>query len=586
MTELNEASYILPTGWAFASISQLIGTYGLFVDGDWIESKDQNQKGAVKLVQLADLGDGEFKNKSSRYMTSDKAFELNCTFLKFGDILLARMPEPLGRAVIFPFSDLDKFVTVVDVAIIRTGEDSINNKYLMYFINSPHIRKQIHNFQTGTTRKRISRSNLDKILIPIAPLAEQHRIVEKVEELFSELDDSVNSLKKIQRHIKLYRISLLNQAFDGRLTASWRIQNKSERKVETLKNIRLERKKNYLKKIAEWEETKNNKPKKLTEIVNFTEKELSELPLIPDCWKWIKIGEFEDLIGSGSTPSGGKDVYVDSGVPFFRSQNIYPNKLELDNVVFINESTHESMKRSQLMPKDVLLNITGASIGRSAYLPENFIIGNVNQHVCIIRSFTERIFYKFISTYLNSPIAQRIIGEVNSGATREALNFEQVRNFPIPLLTLEEQIEIVNQVESNLSFIDNLDEIIREKLNRSDDLRRSILKNAYEGKLTSQNSDDGYASQLLDQINVNRLKYLAEQKELNLSLVKKVKMKTKQQQQQKIIDILKNSDVSISAKEIWKQSEFKNDIEKFYSELKKIEPKILEVEKGILKLKE
>src|SRR5207237_2928811 len=91
---------------------------GIFIDGDWIESKDQDPSGEVRLIQLADVGDGVFRNRSSRVLTMEKAKELRCTFLQPGDVLVARMPDPLGRACIFPGVGRPA-VTAVDVCILR-----------------------------------------------------------------------------------------------------------------------------------------------------------------------------------------------------------------------------------------------------------------------------------------------------------------------------------------------------------------------------------------------------------------------------------------------------------------------------------
>jgi type I restriction enzyme S subunit len=101
--------------------SQLINSNGVFSDGDWIESKDQDPNGGVRLVQLADIGTGVFIDKSSRFMTQQRAEELKCTFLKKGDILIARMPDPIGRACIFPGSEMP-CVTVVDICIVRPDQ--------------------------------------------------------------------------------------------------------------------------------------------------------------------------------------------------------------------------------------------------------------------------------------------------------------------------------------------------------------------------------------------------------------------------------------------------------------------------------
>jgi len=149
----------LPEGWTSGRVPELIGADGLFSDGDWVESKDQDPAGDVRLVQLADVGDGEYRNRSSRFLTQLKAQELDCSFLHRGDILVARMPDPLGRACLFP-GDPKQCVTVVDVCIIRPAPDAVDTRWLLHTINSPDIRDTIAALEYCTTRKRISRSNL------------------------------------------------------------------------------------------------------------------------------------------------------------------------------------------------------------------------------------------------------------------------------------------------------------------------------------------------------------------------------------------------------------------------------------------
>jgi type I restriction enzyme S subunit len=245
--------YKMPIGWVWATIEEIVdGKNGVFKDGDWVETKDQNPNGSVRLIQLADVGDGFFRNRSERFMTKEKAIEINCTFLKSGDILVARMPDPLGRACIFPFKEENKYVTVVDVAIIRTELNGISNKLLLNFINSPIIRKEIERLQTGTTRKRISRGNLSNISFPIPPLNEQHRIVSKIEELFSELDNGVANLKLAQNQLKVYRQALLKYAFEGKLTEQWRKENNPEPAEKLLERIKAERQQRYEQELKDW----------------------------------------------------------------------------------------------------------------------------------------------------------------------------------------------------------------------------------------------------------------------------------------------------------------------------------------------
>ena len=161
--------------WPTATIKEALRDAEIFVDGDWVETKDQDPEGDVRLIQLADIGDGSFIDKSSRFLNTPKAKKLRCTFLKRGDVLVARMPDPLGRACIFPGLPQPS-VTVVDVCIMRPNPARLDPRFLMHAVNSPLVRTSIGRQATGSTRQRISRGNLGKIEIHLPPLAEQRRI--------------------------------------------------------------------------------------------------------------------------------------------------------------------------------------------------------------------------------------------------------------------------------------------------------------------------------------------------------------------------------------------------------------------------
>ena len=183
----------------------LISQEGLFADGDWVESKDQDQNGEVRLIQLADIGTREFIDKSNRFMTMEKAKLLRCTFLEPGDILIARMPDPIGRACIFPGSTMP-CVTVVDVCIVRPLSDDVDSRWLMHTINSKKFNNNIRQFVTGTTRQRISRSNLAKLEIPVPPIAEQKRIaaiLDKADSLSRKNQQAIQLADKFLRAVFL-----------------------------------------------------------------------------------------------------------------------------------------------------------------------------------------------------------------------------------------------------------------------------------------------------------------------------------------------------------------------------------------------
>lgn len=203
----------LPRGWTEATLSRLMDG-GLFTDGDWVETKDQDDNGAVRLTQLADIGEGYWRNRSGRSMTPESAARLGCTYLEPGDVLVARMPDPLGRACIFP-GDARRAVTVVDVCVLRPPLGSVNSKWLMWFINAPQMRTRIEALQSGTTRKRVSRKNLGNLTLPVPPLDEQRRIVEVIEEQFSRLDAAEASLMRALRNLIRLRAASIGAALKG-----------------------------------------------------------------------------------------------------------------------------------------------------------------------------------------------------------------------------------------------------------------------------------------------------------------------------------------------------------------------------------
>ncbi|MCB9418641.1 MAG: restriction endonuclease subunit S [Ardenticatenaceae bacterium] len=160
-------------------------------------------------------------------------------------------------------------------------------------------------------------------------------------------------------------------------------------------------------------------------------------------WDTVKLGELTDLISSGSTPKGGSDNYMTEGpVMFIRSQNVQMNELSLGDVAYISKTIHHNMKRTWVKKGDVLLNITGASIGRVAAFELHDVEANVNQHVCIIRPRPNRLDTRYLSYFLSTPNFQHHINEMQHGGTRQALTFSQIADFDIPLPPLVEQQRI------------------------------------------------------------------------------------------------------------------------------------------------
>lgn len=202
-------SYQLQTGWRWVSLAEL-GVGGLFVDGDWVESRDQDPAGSVRLTQLADVGLAHFRDRSDRWLREDQARRLSCTRIQPMDLLIARMPDPIGRACLVP-EGIGAAVTVVDVAILRITRADVDVRFVMWAINSPQFHQSVVAQESGTTRKRISRRHLSHLRIPLPPLDEQRRIVELLDEHLSRLDAAEVQIRLCLARVRTARLAWLMQ---------------------------------------------------------------------------------------------------------------------------------------------------------------------------------------------------------------------------------------------------------------------------------------------------------------------------------------------------------------------------------------
>lgn len=196
---------------------------------------------------------------------------------------------------------------------------------------------------------------------------------------------------------------------------------------------------------------------------------------IPGHWKTPKLNRVVSKVGSGSTPRGGSEVYIDEGIKFLRSQNIHFEGLNLDSVVYIPDSINEQMKNTQVQPFDVLLNITGGSIGRCFYVDDTLGKANVNQHVCIIRPLS--VNYRFLKYFLQSNSGQSQVWFYQKG-DREGLSAESIKTFRLPLPPLPEQEAIVTYLDSKVAKIDEYISIAEKKIAALEELKQTIIAEA------------------------------------------------------------------------------------------------------------
>ncbi len=487
----------LPAGWTLATIGELIGRSGIFADGDWIEAKDQDPNGDVRLIQLADVGDGVFLDKSSRFLTSQKSRELNCTYLVPGDLLIARMPDPLGRACVFP-GDLKTSITAVDVCIVRTGTGGPDHHWLAWFVNSPEFRNTVASLQSGSTRKRISRKNLAAIALPVPPFAEQHRIVAEIEKQFTRLDASVAALRRVQANLKRYRASVLKAACEGKLVPTEAELARADGRGYESADRLLER--ILAERRARWESQENRRGKYKEPVAP----DATDLPELPEGWVWATAAQVAEI--QGGIQKQPKRAPANHSFPFLRVANVLRGRLDLEEVHQIELFSGE-LDKLRLFSGDLLIvegNGSPAQIGRMA-IWKGEIQDCVHQNHIIRARLRGELIPQYVESYWNSPIGSSEVSKVASSTSGlYTLSVSKVSSLPLPLPPLAEQRRIVAEVERRLSVIEQAEASVEANLTRAGRMRQSILKQAFSGELVPQDPDDEPASVLLERIRAER----------------------------------------------------------------------------------
>lgn len=213
----------------------------------------------------------------------------------------------------------------------------------------------------------------------------------------------------------------------------------------------------------------------------------TDIGVIPDDWNIGTIGDLTNKVGSGITPTGGEKVYKTEGRPFMRSQNVGWGTLLLDDIAFIDEQIHSSFAATEIQLNDVLLNITGASIGRSVVADGRIVGGNVNQHVCIIRPDKNKLSPQYINLFLLSSMGQKQIESFQAGGNRQGLNFGQIKSFLFPLPPFPEQQAIAAALSDVDSLLTALDALIAKK--------RLIKQGAMQELLTGKKRLPGFSGE-------------------------------------------------------------------------------------------
>jgi type I restriction enzyme, S subunit len=419
-----------------------------------------------------------------------------------GDVLFAKITPCMenGKMAVVPAVLNGLGFGSTEFHVLR-AYDGLIPEYIFYFVSSGVFRHEAEANMSGAVgQRRVTTPYLVSCEFPLPPTNEQRRIVAKIEELFSELDKGIESLKTAQAQLKVYRQALLKHAFEGKLTAQWRAENpdKLETSEELFLRIKRERVEHYLQLIAAWENSgkKGAKPKAPKQLEPLTQDELDGLPELPEVWVAERLGWMTCSVEYGTSSKSSEA----GNCPVLRMGNIQNGKFDWSDLVFTDDVAE--IDKYALHDGDVLFNRTNSPelVGKTAIFKSNraAIFAGYLIRANNIKSI---VISEYLNYFLNSPLAKQHGNKVKTdGVNQSNINGEKLINYPFMFCSIKEQEMIVDILDARLSQIDELDRILQVSLQQADTLRQSVLKKAFSGQLVPQDPADEPATELLARI--------------------------------------------------------------------------------------
>lgn len=367
---------------------------------------------------------------------------------------------------------------------------------------------------SSVTVKHLSSKTVQDIPLPLPPLNEQRRIVEKIEAIFDEIDKGGESLQTARTTLGLYRQSLLKSAYQGRLTADWRAKNadKLEDPETLLARVQKERDTRYKAALDAWQDAlakwraddekgkKPAKPKRPPEVTFATLEQTKDLSELPIGWSYFTVGSLCEVVRGGSPRPAGDKRYYDGDIPFLKVADLTRPKGQ-----FVRQFTYTikeaGLSKTRLVePETLMISNSGATLGVPKICK---IEATFNDGIAAFLGLApdENAFHYWFWVRM-TPVLRLI----NQGAAQPNLNTTLLAETVIPQCSPAEQAEIVRRLDAQLEAADALEAEIDAALTRADALRQSILKKAFSGHFVPQDPNDEPASALLERIKTDRVK--------------------------------------------------------------------------------
>jgi type I restriction enzyme, S subunit len=425
------------------------------------------------------------------------------TAFREGDVLFAKITPCMenGKLAVVPPLEHGVGFGSTEFHVLRSSEVTLP-EWIAHYLSQAALRRRAKRSMTGSAGQlRVPSLWLAEQSLPIPPLGEQHRIVAKIEELFSDLDAGVAALERAKANLKRYRAAVLKAAVEGKLTEQWRSDHpNTEPASKLLARILTERRQKWeAAQLAKFAAAGKEPPTNWrSKYVNPTPPDRIHLPELREGWA---VASLEQLTSAARPICYGilmPKENVSDGVLFVKVKDMKGDRIDLSSLHRTRREIAEKFARASLKPGDLLLAIRG-TYGRIAEVPPELDGGNITQDTARL-AVADEMDCGFIAWMLRASICQSFFKRVARGVAVKGVNIADVRRCPILVPPFFEQVLISAEVAEKLSQIDAAAVAIDHGLLRAARLRQSILKQAFEGKLVPQDPQDEPASVLLKRI--------------------------------------------------------------------------------------
>ncbi|MFC7057046.1 restriction endonuclease subunit S [Halovenus salina] len=435
-TQLREEGFLtLPYDWDISTVRKAAKQDGL-VDGDWIESDDMDETGEIQLVQLGHLGEGQFKGEPDRFITEEFAEEENCTILSEGDLLISRMQAPILRSCLLPTFDYDS-IMAVDIARLQ-HTDNWNRHFLKFLFNSRPIWKQGRAWASGTTRKRISRTNMEKIRLPQPTLDEQRKIAT----VLYTIDEAIQKTEEIESQLQQIQKGLV---------------------------------KKFLSEGIDATETKETNTK---------------LGTIPKHWNVATIEEIladeDNAFTDGARYSlSSEEIHPEGEARAILLEEVGEGEFKDTTPKFATQEKYEEITHRAIYPGEVVVAKMAEPVARACIVPdtyEKYLLGCAD----VVRIVpNEEVDDRFLMYCMNSHKVWRQAVAHLRGTGRSRINLENIAELKIPKPPLPEQKRIAEILHDYDRRIENEREY-RDQLKR---LKQGLMQDLLSGEVRTTDAD-------------------------------------------------------------------------------------------------